>query len=225
MVQTERRVLEVPKKDCFCFEEVLTVNELFLEQHLNNRFYCQFISEKSILTLPSPISWSWYVNIRILSADWPFLLPFVLFCIDFCFWKCTYIVWWGCSFGFGRYLSCVDVCDLCDHLSIHPSFAIHSGPQSEQRHSEFPLHTYHLQPGDTKVFPSPLTDTVSSIYPGSALGPPPGWTYPKHPTLEMPMKHPSQCPNHLNWLFSSSILSQGPHLNSKAEPRQNSEDW
>lgn len=98
-LMVQHRVLDVPKKDCFCFEEVLTVNELFLEQHLNNRFYCQFISEKSILTLPPSISWSWYVNIRILSADWPFLLPFVLSCIDFCFGNALTLFGGGAHLG------------------------------------------------------------------------------------------------------------------------------
>lgn len=187
----QHRVLEVPKKDCFCFEEVLTVNELFLEQHLNNRFYCQFISEKSILTLPPPISWSWYVNIRILSADWPFLLPFVLSCIDFCFGNALTL------FGGGAHLGLANIYHVCRRMwclwsFIHPSIFCHSFRSTETLRIPSPHLPPSALPGDTKVFPSLLRDTVSSIYPGSALGPPPGWTYPKHPTQEMPMRHPSQ---------------------------------
>lgn len=89
--------------------------------------------------------------------------------------------------------------------SIHPSTLASRGPVSILRRS----HLLQLFWEDVGVFQSHLRKIISPTCPGSAQGPPPGCTWPKHLTEEVPRMHPNQMaqPSQIDWFSICTSLS------------------
>lgn len=61
-------------------------------------------------------------------------------------------------------------------------------------------HFLQLFWGGIKAFSSQPRNVIAPVFPGSAPESSPSGTCREHLTLEAPRRHPSQMPNHLNWL-------------------------
>lgn len=78
-------------------------------------------------------------------------------------------------------------------------------------------HFLQLFWGDNKAFSSQPRNVIAPVFPGSAPESSPSGTCREHLTLEAPRRHPSQMPNHLNWLILMWMRS-GSTMNRSSFP-------
>ena len=81
------------------------------------------------------------------------------------------------------------------HPCIHLSINFHWGSSLSRPRPPSPQPPPTAPLENLKTFPGQLRDIVSPACPGSALGPPPGWTCLEHLEREVVMGHPHQMPN------------------------------